>query len=79
MSVISVPAGGEFIAMACGFSDIPGDADNDGVMNAMDAAHLLRYTVGMCELNNPEMADLNLDGVVNAQDAAVILRRAVGL
>ncbi len=79
ISVISVPAGGEFIAMACGFSDIPGDADNDGVMNAMDAAHLLRYTVGMCELNNPEMADLNLDGVVNAQDAAVILRRAVGL
>ena len=78
-AVISVSEGGELIAMICEFSDVRGDADNDGYVNAKDAAHLLRYVVGMCQLNNSEMADFNLDGTVDARDAAAILRMVVGL
>lgn len=78
-AVIPVSSGGEFIAMTCEFSDILGDADNDGVMNAKDAAHMLRYSVGLCELGNSERADVNHDGTVDANDAAAILRSIVGL
>lgn len=78
-AVIPVSSGGEFIAMTCEFSDILGDADNDGVMNAKDAAHMLRYSVGLCELGNSERADFNHDGTVDANDAAAILRSIVGL
>ena len=78
-AVISVTGSGELIAMICAYSDIPGDADNNGIMNAMDASHLLRFAVGIDSLSNAEMSDVNGDGTVNALDAAAILRKAAGL
>lgn len=78
-AAISVTGSGELIAMICAYSDIPGDADNNGTMNAMDASHLLRFAVGIDSLSNAEMSDVNGDGTVNALDAAAILRKAAGL
>ncbi len=78
-ATVPVSDGGELIAMICEFSDILGDADNDGAVNAKDAAHLLRFVVGMGQLNNPAMADFDRNGAANARDAAAILRKVVGL
>ena len=78
-AVIPVTGSGELVAMICAYSDIPGDADNNGIMNAMDASHLLRFAVGIDSLSNAEMSDVNGDGTVNALDAAAILRKAAGL
>lgn len=78
-AVIPVTGSSELIAMICAYSDIPGDADNNGILNAMDASHVLRFAVGIDSLSNAEMADVNGDGTVNALDAAAILRKAAGL
>lgn len=38
-AVISgVDSAGEYVVMVCGFSDLPGDITNDGVLNALNAA-----------------------------------------
>ena len=68
---------GEYIVMVCKYSDIPGDADNNGELNAMDAAALLKEIIGISESTNPLMCDFNGDGTVNALDAAAILRAIV--
>ena len=68
---------GEYIVMVCKYSDIPGDADNNGELNAMDAAALLKEIIGISESTNPLMCDFNGDGTVNALDAAAILRAVV--
>lgn len=33
--------------MVCAYSDLPGDMNNDGVLNALDASAVLKYIVGM--------------------------------
>ncbi len=68
---------GEYIVMVCKYSDLPGDADNNGTLNAMDAAALLKEIIGISESTNPLMCDFNGDGTVNALDAAAILRAVV--
>ena len=65
--------------MLCEFSDRPGDKDNDGVLNALDAVAVLKDIVGLESGKNPLMADFNGDGRVNSMDAAAILNRIVGL
>lgn len=35
-------AAGEYVVMVCEFSDVPGDADNDGVLSALDASAVLK-------------------------------------
>lgn len=70
---------GEYVVMVCEFSDLPGDMNNDGVLNAMDAAAILKDIVGIAKGANPMMGDLNGDGIVNALDASVILKRVVGI
>ena len=69
---------GEYIVMVCAYSDLPGDMNNDGVLNALDASAVLKYIVGMETAANPEVSDLNGDNTVNALDASVILKKAVG-
>ena len=69
---------GEYIVMVCEYSDVPGDADNNGILNALDAAALLKEIVGISESANPLMCDFNGDGAVNALDAAAILKSVVG-
>ena len=74
-----VTAAGNYVAMLCEFSDRPGDMNNDGVLNAMDASAVLRDIVGLETGANPLMADFNGDGNVNALDASAILKKVVGL
>ncbi len=70
---------GDYVVMLCEFSDRLGDMDNDGVMNVMDAAAILKDIVEIEPGKNPLMADFNGDGKVNVMDAAAILKRIVGL
>ena len=65
--------------MLCELSDRPGDANNDGVLNAADAAAILQQIIGLAQGKNPAMCDFNGDGKVNAKDASDILKRIVGL
>lgn len=72
------PAAGADTPVAAG---ILGDANLDGKVTAADAAEILRYVVGLTELDATSLffADVNLDGSVTAADAAFILRAVVGL
>ena len=70
---------GDYVAMLCEFSDRLGDMDNDGIVNAKDAAAILKDIVEIEPGKNPLMADFNGDGRINAMDAAAILKRIVGL
>ena len=72
-------AAGGYVVMVCGFSDLPGDMSNDGVLNAMDASAVLKDIVGLESGVNSLMADFNGDGNVNAMDASAVLKRIVGL
>lgn len=72
-----VDPAGEYVVMVCGFSDLPGDITNDGVLNALDAAAVLKSIVGISEGANPLMGDFNGDGTVNALDASEILKHLV--
>lgn len=72
------PASGEYIVMACVYSDVPGDMNNDGALNASDASAILKAVIGAETGANPAMADINGDGRVNALDAAAILRMMIG-
>lgn len=65
---------GEYVVMVCEFSDIPGDINNDGVLNALDASAVLKCVVGISQGANPLMGDFNKDGTVNAIDASDILK-----
>lgn len=65
--------------MACDFSDLAGDTNNDGVLNALDASAVLRHVVGIENVKNALMSDFNGDGRVNALDASAILMRVVGI
>ncbi|MBP0984843.1 MAG: Ig-like domain-containing protein [Oscillospiraceae bacterium] len=69
---------GEYVVMVCSCSDLPGDMNNDGVLNALDASAVLKYIVGTETAANTEVSDLNGDNTVNALDASVILKKAVG-
>lgn len=57
---------------------IPGDADGNGAVNALDAALILKYAVGIASQLNTAAADYNGDGAVNAMDASAILKWVVG-
>lgn len=70
---------GDYIAMLCEFSNLPGDMSNDGILNAVDASAILKDIVGLESGANPLMADFNGDGNVNAVDASSILKNIVGL
>lgn len=65
---------GEYVVMVCEFSDMPGDINNDGVLNALDASAVLKCVVGISQGANPLMGDFNKDGTVNAIDASDILK-----
>lgn len=65
---------GEYVVMVCEFSDIPGDINNDGVLNALDASAVLKCVIVISQGANPLMGDFNKDGTVNAIDASDILK-----
>ena len=72
-------AAGEYVVMVCEFSDLPGDADNDGILSALDASAVLKEIVGMAKSANAAVCYFNGDGEVNALDAAAVLKAVVGL
>ena len=57
-----------------------GDCNGDGVTNSLDAAVILRYTVGQYDLKNSyfKAGSISNNGNVTSLDAAKILRYAVG-
>ena len=69
---------GVYIVMIDSLSDLPGDADNNAVFNALDAAAVLKHSTAVMDAANPAMADFNHDGRVDALDAAAMLRMLVG-
>lgn len=72
-------AKGEYVIMLGDYSDLNGDANNDGTLNALDANAVLRDITGLEAGANPLMADFNGDGEVNALDASDVLKKIAGL
>lgn len=65
---------------SCGSTVLRGDANCNGVVNAVDAALILQIVAGLigpptCSAN----ADVNRDGQINAIDAALVLQYIAGL
>ncbi|MBQ1892690.1 MAG: dockerin type I repeat-containing protein [Clostridia bacterium] len=58
-----------------------GDVDLNGSVEGTDALLALRYSMGMVELNEEQLAegDVNGDGVVDGTDALIILRLSMGI
>lgn len=77
-TVPGVDGKGGYAVMLSDLSALPGDMNNDGILNALDASEILKYSVGISAGANLAAADLNGDGTVNASDAAAVLRMAVG-
>lgn len=77
VTVPGVDGRGDYAVMLCEFSALPGDVNNDGILNALDASEILKYAVGMSSSANLAAADLNGDGTVNASDAAEVLKKSV--
>ena len=57
---------------------VPGDANKDGTINAIDSALILQRSAGLLPSINPR-ADANGDGQINSIDASLILQRVAGL
>ncbi|MBQ3551860.1 MAG: S8 family serine peptidase [Clostridia bacterium] len=57
-------------------SYLPGDADSNGEVTALDALTILRYATGAISQTEIDLraADFNGDGIVNALDALEVLR-----
>lgn len=68
---------GDYIVMVDEYSALTGDANNDGVLNALDASAILRHIVDIEDAENPLVADFNGDGIINALDASVILKMLI--
>lgn len=79
VTVPGVDGKGDYAVMLSELSALPGDMNNDGILNALDASEILKYAVGISVGANLAAADINGDGTVNASDAAAILSRVVGL
>ena len=60
---------------------LTGDANDDLVVNALDASAILKHIVGIVPLTENQLSslDCNGDGTVNAIDASWILKKVVGL
>jgi len=58
-----------------------GDVNNDGEIDILDAFKIMRYDVGLVELNDNEAlaADVSHDGIVNILDALILQRYDLGL
>ena len=75
--ISGVNAAGEYAVMVCEYSDLIGDINNDGVLNALDASAILRHITGIFEGVDILFADFNNDGTVNALDASAILKAII--
>jgi len=67
----------DYIYIMCCFEVIPGDANGDGVVDALDITYLERIIAGLED--ETIGADANMDGVVNSLDITWIERIIAGL
>jgi len=58
---------------------ICGDADDNGIVQAYDAALILQHAIGLINLTGCLLIDVNGDGQVTAYDAALVLQHVLGL
>jgi hypothetical protein len=58
---------------------VAGDANCDGVVNAIDASLVLQFAAGLIDKLNCADADYNHDGRIDTLDAALILQTGAGL
>lgn len=72
---------GKYYVMTGKYSDLKGDTDNDGMMNAKDAVAILKEIANVAKApnNDKSIADLNGDGKVNVKDAVVLLKLIAGV
>ncbi len=72
---LTIPSVGVYVIMLSEFSDLKGDADNNGALNALDAALILKNSAEGIKTRNLAAADYDGNGVCNALDAALILKQ----
>ena len=60
---------------------LPGDANGDGIVNAVDALLVLRVAMGLDEITEDALAacDVDHNGTTDAADALLIMRYSLGL
>ena len=75
----NVTALGNYAVMLCEYSDLPGDMNNDGIVNVMDAVAILKHAAGKEKGKNLEVADLYPDNIINVMDAVQVLKKAAGI
>ena len=56
-----------------------GDVNEDGKVDSADAIAVMRYALGLADLENLAAADVNADGNVDMADALLILRYAMNI
>ena len=70
---------GYLISVKSDSSEIKGDANGDGVVDATDIVELVKYMMGSpSETFNESTADINGDGVINAADIVGIVNVIMG-
>ena len=67
-------AKGEYVIMLGEYSDLPGDADNDGKLLINDALAALCHVMKVENAANPAVIDFNGDNALNIDDAQAILK-----
>ena len=70
---------GDYVIMLGEYSDLKGDADNNGVVDINDARVTLHHYIKHKQVANAEMADFDDNRDISIVDARAILRHAFGL
>ena len=60
-----------FLSLDGWLPDLPGDVNQDGVINVSDIVISVNIVLGMSPFN--ELADINGDGIVNIQDIILLV------
>ena len=71
----NVKAMGNYAVMLCEYSDLSGDANNDGFISPKDAFAILLDFAEIERSPNHDVADINGDGFVNPKDAYAVLEK----
>ncbi|MBQ9947260.1 MAG: hypothetical protein IJO91_02615, partial [Oscillospiraceae bacterium] len=78
-SPLNMNKAGDYVVMISDFTDLRGDANNDGTVTLRDALLALKHANGTAKAVNLLMADYNTNGTVQLIDALKILKLANSL
>ncbi len=78
-SPLDLNTAGDYVVMISDFTDLRGDANNDGTVTIRDALLALKHANGTAKAVNLLMADYNTNGTVQLNDALKILKLANSL